>query len=110
MVGVFAAVAAVAVVFAGVAAVVVSLALAADVDVDGAVATAVLVYVCIDFGFWRKIFGFEDEAERIWRASGEAILAATVTQGTSSSWVGKFQRGSSSGSSEARPFSSSARG
>ena len=37
-----------------------------------------LAYVCIDFGFWRKIFGFEDEAERIWRAGVEATLGATL--------------------------------
>jgi diguanylate cyclase (GGDEF)-like protein/PAS domain S-box-containing protein len=43
-----------------------------------ALAWTVLAYVCIDFGFWRKIFGFEDEAERIWRAGVEATLAATL--------------------------------
>jgi diguanylate cyclase (GGDEF)-like protein/PAS domain S-box-containing protein len=43
-----------------------------------ALAWTVLAYVCIDFGFWRKIFGFEDEAERIWRAGIEATLAATL--------------------------------
>ena len=32
----------------------------------------------IEFGFWRKIFGFEDDAERIWRAGVEATLGATV--------------------------------
>ena len=35
-------------------------------------------YVCIDFGFWRKIFGFEDDAERVWRAGVEATLGATL--------------------------------
>jgi len=35
----------------------------------------VFAYVCIDFGFWRKIFGFEDEAERVWRAGIEATIA-----------------------------------
>jgi diguanylate cyclase (GGDEF)-like protein/PAS domain S-box-containing protein len=43
-----------------------------------ALAWTVLAYVCVDFGFWRKIFGFEDEAERIWRAGIEATLAATL--------------------------------
>jgi diguanylate cyclase (GGDEF)-like protein/PAS domain S-box-containing protein len=43
-----------------------------------ALAWTVLAYVCIDFGFWRKIFGFEDEAERIWRAGVEATLGATL--------------------------------
>ena len=43
-----------------------------------ALAWTVLAYVCIDFGYWRKIFGFEDEAERIWRAGVEATLGATL--------------------------------
>jgi diguanylate cyclase (GGDEF)-like protein/PAS domain S-box-containing protein len=43
-----------------------------------ALAWTVLAYVCIDFGFWRKIFGFEEEAERIWRAGIEATLGATL--------------------------------
>ena len=33
-----------------------------------ALAWAVFAYVCIDFGFWRKMFGLEDASERIWRA------------------------------------------
>jgi len=43
-----------------------------------ALAWAVLAYVCIDFGFWNKIFGIEGEADRVWRAGAEAILAATL--------------------------------
>jgi len=39
---------------------------------------AVLVYIGIDFGFWPKVFDMSAGAERIWRASGEAILAATL--------------------------------
>jgi diguanylate cyclase (GGDEF)-like protein/PAS domain S-box-containing protein len=39
---------------------------------------AVLVYIGIDFGFWTKVFDMSAGAERIWRASGEAILAATL--------------------------------
>src|SRR6202000_3528145 len=39
---------------------------------------AVLVYIGVDFGFWSKVFDISPEAERIWRASGEAILAATL--------------------------------
>ncbi len=39
---------------------------------------AVLVYIGIDFGFWAKVFDMSAGAERIWRASGEAILAATL--------------------------------
>jgi diguanylate cyclase (GGDEF)-like protein/PAS domain S-box-containing protein len=43
-----------------------------------ALAWAVLAYVCIDFGFWHKIFELDSEANRIWRAAAEAILAATL--------------------------------
>jgi len=39
---------------------------------------AVLVYIGIDFGFWGKVFDMSAGAERIWRACGEAILAATL--------------------------------
>ncbi len=43
-----------------------------------ALAWAVLAYVCIDFGFWDKIFGTEGQADRIWRAGAETSLAATL--------------------------------
>ncbi|WOJ91512.1 sensor domain-containing phosphodiesterase [Methylocapsa polymorpha] len=43
-----------------------------------ALAWTVLAYVCIDFGFWGKIFGTEGQSDRIWRAGAEAILAATL--------------------------------
>ena len=43
-----------------------------------ALAWAVFAYVCIDFGFWRKIFNFDDAAERIWRAGIEATIGATL--------------------------------
>ncbi|MGZ5802648.1 MAG: EAL domain-containing protein [Xanthobacteraceae bacterium] len=39
---------------------------------------AVLVYIGIDFGFWGKVFDLGTNVERVWRASGEAILAATL--------------------------------
>jgi diguanylate cyclase (GGDEF)-like protein/PAS domain S-box-containing protein len=39
---------------------------------------AVLSYISIDFGFWGKVFDVSAGAERVWRASGEAILAATL--------------------------------
>ena len=39
---------------------------------------AVLIYIGIDFGFWGKVFDMSAGAERIWRAAGEAILAATL--------------------------------
>ena len=43
-----------------------------------ALAWAVLVYIGIDFGFWGKVLDMSNDAERVWRASGEAILAATL--------------------------------
>jgi diguanylate cyclase (GGDEF)-like protein/PAS domain S-box-containing protein len=43
-----------------------------------ALAWAVFAYVCIDFGFWRKMFALEDASERIWRAGIEATIAATL--------------------------------
>ena len=43
-----------------------------------ALAWAVFAYVCIDFGFWRKMFGLEDGGERLWRAGVEAAIAATL--------------------------------
>ncbi len=39
---------------------------------------AVLVYIGVDFGFWGKVFDLSPAAERVWRASGEAILTATL--------------------------------
>jgi diguanylate cyclase (GGDEF)-like protein/PAS domain S-box-containing protein len=39
---------------------------------------AVLVYIGTDFGFWGKVFDLSTGTERVWRASGEAILAATL--------------------------------
>ena len=44
-----------------------------------ALAWAVLAYVCIDFGFWNKIFGIQGDIDRVWRAGAETILAATLT-------------------------------
>ena len=43
-----------------------------------ALSWAVLVYIGVDFGFWGKVFDMSSGAERVWRASGEAILAATL--------------------------------
>jgi len=39
---------------------------------------AVLLYIGVDFGFWNKVFDMSAGAERVWRASGEAFLAATL--------------------------------
>jgi len=41
-------------------------------------AWAVLVYIGVDFGFWGKVLDMSNNAERVWRAAGEAILAATL--------------------------------
>ena len=43
-----------------------------------ALAWAVLAYVCIDFGFWNKLFGAAGEGDRVWRAIAEAVLSATL--------------------------------
>ncbi len=43
-----------------------------------ALAWAVLAYVCIDFGFWTKLFGTVGDGDRIWRAGAEAVLSATL--------------------------------
>ncbi|HEY8063436.1 MAG TPA: sensor domain-containing phosphodiesterase [Methylosinus sp.] len=43
-----------------------------------ALAWSVLAYVCIDFGFWAKIFGVDPNADRIWRAGAETVLSATL--------------------------------
>ncbi|EGP09224.1 diguanylate cyclase/phosphodiesterase [Bradyrhizobiaceae bacterium SG-6C] len=43
-----------------------------------ALAWAVLVYIGVDFGFWGKVFDMSAGAERVWRAAGEAMLAATL--------------------------------
>lgn len=41
-------------------------------------AWAVLIYIGVDFGFWGKVFEMSSGVERVWRASTEAILAATL--------------------------------
>ena len=43
-----------------------------------ALAWAVLGYVCIDFGFWDKIFDTSPQTDQIWRAGAETALAATL--------------------------------
>ena len=43
-----------------------------------ALAWAVLAYVCIDFGFWDKLFGMSGASDRIWRAGAETTLSATL--------------------------------
>ncbi len=43
-----------------------------------ALAWAVLGYVCIDFGFWHRLFTYSLQADRVSRAVAEAVLAATL--------------------------------
>jgi diguanylate cyclase (GGDEF)-like protein/PAS domain S-box-containing protein len=43
-----------------------------------ALAWTVLAFVCIDFGFWDKIFGSDPNTDRIWRAGAETVLSATL--------------------------------
>jgi diguanylate cyclase (GGDEF)-like protein/PAS domain S-box-containing protein len=43
-----------------------------------ALAWAVLAYVCIDFGFWHKLFTAGSEIDQVSRAVAEASLAATL--------------------------------
>ena len=43
-----------------------------------ALAWAVLAYVCIDFGFWNKLFGTTGATDRVWRAGAETTLSATL--------------------------------
>lgn len=43
-----------------------------------ALAWAVLAYVCIDFGFWDKLFGTTGASDRVWRAGAETTLSATL--------------------------------
>jgi diguanylate cyclase (GGDEF)-like protein/PAS domain S-box-containing protein len=40
-------------------------------------AWAVLAYLCIDFGFWHKVFGVGPDRDQIYRAGAEAVIAAT---------------------------------
>ncbi|MBV1705189.1 MAG: PAS domain-containing protein, partial [Hyphomicrobiales bacterium] len=43
-----------------------------------ALAWTALAYACIDFGFWRRMFGGTDATDAIWRAGAEAMLSATL--------------------------------
>ena len=43
-----------------------------------ALAWSVLAYACIDFGFLQRVFPVTELAERVYRASAEAVLAATL--------------------------------
>lgn len=41
-------------------------------------AWSVLAYLCIDFGFWQQIFKIPSDADQVYRAGAEAMLAATL--------------------------------
>ena len=43
-----------------------------------ALAWAVLIYLCIDFGFWNKVIDIEPGEDQIWRAGSEVFLAASL--------------------------------
>ncbi|MEX0853050.1 MAG: EAL domain-containing protein [Bauldia sp.] len=43
-----------------------------------ALAWAVLIYLCIDFGFWNRVIDITPGADKIWRAGAEVFLAATL--------------------------------
>ncbi|GEP11557.1 EAL domain-containing protein [Methylobacterium gnaphalii] len=43
-----------------------------------ALAWSVLAYACIDFGFFQRVFPTTEGVERIYRASAEAVLGATL--------------------------------
>src|SRR5690606_3579356 len=41
-------------------------------------AWAVLIYLCIDFGFWNKMLRLDPGQDQVWRASAEVLLSATL--------------------------------
>ncbi|WP_407695482.1 EAL domain-containing protein [Siculibacillus lacustris] len=43
-----------------------------------AMAWAVLGYLCIDFGFWDKLFRLQSGADQVYRAGAEVMLATTL--------------------------------
>ena len=43
-----------------------------------ALAWAVLIYLCIDFGFWNRVINIAPGADQIWRAGAEVFLAASL--------------------------------
>jgi PAS domain S-box/diguanylate cyclase (GGDEF) domain len=43
-----------------------------------ALAWTVLAYLCIDFGFWNKVFRINAGADQIYRASAEVMIAVTL--------------------------------
>ncbi|CAN5314810.1 EAL domain-containing protein [soil metagenome] len=43
-----------------------------------ALAWSVLIYLCIDFGFWNRVINIAPGGDRIWRAGAEVFLAASL--------------------------------
>ena len=43
-----------------------------------ALAWAVLIYLCVDFGFWNRVLNIAPGADQTWRAAAEVLLAATL--------------------------------
>ena len=64
-----------------------------------ALAWAVLIYLCIDFGFWNRVIDILPGEDQIWRAGAEVFLDALLASGTTSA-TGKSRVASSSGEKE----------
>ena len=43
-----------------------------------ALAWSVLIYLCIDFGFWNRVINIAPGGDQIWRAGAEVFLAASL--------------------------------
>lgn len=43
-----------------------------------ALAWAVLIYLCVDFGFWNRVTQIQPGEDQVWRAASEVLLAATL--------------------------------
>ncbi len=43
-----------------------------------ALAWSVLIYLCIDFGFWNKVIDIQPGADQMWRAGAEVFVAASL--------------------------------
>ncbi len=43
-----------------------------------ALAWAVLIYLCIDFGFWNRVAQLQPGEDQVWRAAAEVLLAAAL--------------------------------
>ena len=43
-----------------------------------ALAWSVLVYLCIDFGFWNRVINVSPGGDQVWRAGSEVFLAASL--------------------------------